>query len=433
MFIVVTGLDGSSYEEPRRTAGEATKERLIASAVKQRVPELRIEVRNDLPVNAGGEYVLYWMIMYRRRGYNFSLQRAVEWASQLDRPLLVLEALRCGYQWANDRIHGFVLQGMANNARSFADTAVMYYPYVEPKLQAGKGLLGALASRACIVVTDEFPCFMLPRMVAAAAEQIKVRFEVVDSNGLLPLRASSKTYARAVDFRRFLQRTLSAHVSNVPRVDPLRSVALKKLRRLRTEITERWPPASAEVLSATTEVLAKLPIDHSVSPAAFEGGSDAARKRLDRFIRRQLDSYLDDRADPDADATSGLSPYLHFGHLSVHEIFARIKRKERWSLEDISQKANGKREGWWGMSAPAEAFLDELVTWRELSFNLCARCPDTYDRYESIPDWARATLDKHARDERPHRYSLAELEAGETHDPDLERRARAARPGRLVS
>ena len=98
------------------------------AVVKQGVPELRIDVRNDREADSSGEYVLYWMIMYRRRRYNFSLQRAVEWATTLGRPLLILEALRCGYQWANDRIHSFVLQGMAANVRELRRCAGRLLP-----------------------------------------------------------------------------------------------------------------------------------------------------------------------------------------------------------------------------------------------------------------------------------------------------------------
>ena len=105
----------------------------VAGVVNQRVPEMRIDVRNDRVADPSGEYVLYWMIMYRRRRYNFSLQRAVEWAKALGRPLLILEALRCGYDWASDRIHAFVLQGMAANVREFARAPVTYYPYVETR------------------------------------------------------------------------------------------------------------------------------------------------------------------------------------------------------------------------------------------------------------------------------------------------------------
>lgn len=69
------------------------------------VPELRIRQLNDAAVRRDGDFVLYWMIANRRLEWNFSLQRAVEHAKRLKKPLLVLEALRCGYQWANDRLH----------------------------------------------------------------------------------------------------------------------------------------------------------------------------------------------------------------------------------------------------------------------------------------------------------------------------------------
>ena len=67
------------------------------------------------------------------------------------------------------------------------------------------------------------------------------------------------------------------------------------------------------------------------------------------------------------------------------------------------------------MSAGAEAFLDQLVTWRELGFVFC-RYVEGYARFETLPDWARATLEKHARDPREHVYELADLEAARTHD-----------------
>ncbi|MEO8499178.1 MAG: deoxyribodipyrimidine photolyase, partial [Planctomycetota bacterium] len=138
----------------------------------QSVPQLRIRLVNALEPAAGGEYVLYWMTAARRGEWNFGLQRAVELARETKKPLVVFEALRCGYQWASDRLHHFVIQGMADNAAHFARKPVLYFPYLEPKQGAGKGLLEALAKRACVVVSDDFPCFFLPRMIAAAARQI---------------------------------------------------------------------------------------------------------------------------------------------------------------------------------------------------------------------------------------------------------------------
>ena len=68
------------------------------------------------------------------------------------------------------------------------------------------------------------------------------------------------------------------------------------------------------------------------------------------------------------------------------------------------------------MSDTAEAFVDEFVTWRELGYNFCWQRSD-YEDFASLPDWAKATLQKHATDPREHVYSLDEFAAGATHDP----------------
>src|SRR5215210_703948 len=96
------------------------------------VPASRIRTLNPHAVRPGGDFVLYWMTAARRTRSNFGLERAVELASDLGRPLVVLEALRCDYPWASDRLHRFVLEGMAANARALSKRPVLYYPYVEP-------------------------------------------------------------------------------------------------------------------------------------------------------------------------------------------------------------------------------------------------------------------------------------------------------------
>ena len=108
------------------------------------VPSLRVRLLNDKPIRAGGAFVLYWMTAHRRIGWNFALDRALEWVRELGKPLVILEALRAGYPWASDRLHRFVLDGMADTARRLRGTGVAYYPYVEPARDAGKGLLRAL-------------------------------------------------------------------------------------------------------------------------------------------------------------------------------------------------------------------------------------------------------------------------------------------------
>lgn len=387
------------------------------------VPLIRIRRCNAAPVLRDREWVLYWMIAARRPGWNYGLQRAVEWAVELGRPLLVLEALRCNYRWASERLHGFVLDGMADNAAAFTGTAALYYPYVEPRRSAGMGLLEALAARACVVVTDEYPCFFLPGMVRRMAAALPVAVEAVDSNGLLPLRAADRAFPTAYAFRRFLQKTLPQHLCDPPLDDPLARLSgergFPRLRSLPREIVERWPPADASLRNGGAErrrVLAGLPIDHAVGPAETVGGARAARRTLQTFLDHRLARYREQRSEPQADVSSGLSPYLHFGHISVHEVLARLAAVEEWTPAHVGPSAHGKREGWWGMSAAAEAFLDELVTWREVGYNFCAQ-RDDYDRYESLPDWALRTLEAHAGDARPWVYRLEDFEPARTHDP----------------
>lgn len=161
--------------------------------------------------------------------------------------------------------------------------------------------------------------------------------------------------------------------------------------------------------------LRRLPIDHTVPPVNIRGGSEAAEERLKRFVQEILPKYDAFRNHPDEEATSGLSPYLHFGHISVHQVFRAVAEEEGWSRDRVSTAAHGKREGWWGMSSNAEAFLDQLITWRELGFNMCRNQQD-YDQYDSLPDWARTTLEKHETDLRPYIYSPEELEQAQTHD-----------------
>lgn len=381
------------------------------------VPESRITNINDKPLREDGAYVLYWMVANRRPFDNFSLQHAVEYARQLRKPLLVLEALRCDYQWASDRLHSFIIDGMLDNAAAFADKPVRYYPYLEPERGAGKGLLRSLAGRACVVISDDFPCFMLPNMLAAAAEQVPVRMEKIDSNGLMPMRLADKIYPTAYNFRQYLQRELPQHLSQLPQSDPLADVNLPQLEALPDDILQKWPAADLTAWQKSrSEMLAKLPTDHSIGIVEQRGGHRAAQQQLELFLQQRLARYSDERNQPQQDVTSKLSPYLHFGHISVHRIFVELAAQEQWGIEQLSPTARGNRQGWWGMRASAEAFLDELITWREVGYNMCARNSD-YDKYESLPDWAIATLEEHASDPRRYLYSLAELENAQTHDP----------------
>ena len=378
------------------------------------VPDDRVRATDDAPVRPGAAYVLYWMTAHRRLDRNFALQRAVERARSLRRPLVVLEALRLGYRWASRRPHAFVAEGMADHRRRLEGSRVLYYPYLEREPGAGSGLLEALARGACVVVGDDHPGFFLPRMARAAAERLDVRLELVDANGLLPLRAAGRSFARAQDFRRFLHRELPRHLERFPREHPLAGDPLPPPPELPARVLQRWPPATAEELQDARALVRGLPVADRPGPVAVRGGPEAGGRSLRHFLDDGLPRYAAEAREPAAGATSGLSPYLHFGHVSPHGVFAALAERQGWTPDDLGEPS-GKRSGWWGMDENAEAFLDQMVTWREMGF-LAAAFEEDHDRRSSLPGWARTTLAEHAGDPRDPLYGPERFEAADTHD-----------------
>ena len=159
------------------------------------------------------------------------------------------------------RVH---YQRHAGNQRRFSGKTMLYHPYLESRRDEGKGLLSKLGECACVVVTDDFPCFFLPRAIDAASRRISIPLETVDSNGLLPISVGERTFKTAYVFRRFLQKHLPDHLSRFPKPDPLADVKLPVIKKLPSEITKQWPSASVKTLKAGPDVLAAFPIDHTV-------------------------------------------------------------------------------------------------------------------------------------------------------------------------
>jgi deoxyribodipyrimidine photo-lyase len=370
---------------------------------------------NTAPIRPDRAVVLYWMIASRRTRSNFGLERALAHARDLGKPLVVLEALRVDHPWASHRFHRFVLDGMRDNQAAFVGRpGITYYPYVETAAGAARGLLPALAAQAAVVVTDDFPCFFLPAMVASAGARLDTRLEAVDSNGLLPVRTFDEAFPTAHAFRRAWQQVLAGHLAERPLPEPLAQPLPAADWQMPDAVTSRWPDVFMWLSRGHS--LADLPIDQAVGPAPVAGGSHAARARLQAFVDDDLSAYLDERNDPDRDPSSRLSPYFHWGHIGPHEVFDRLMAREGW-LGHLPAKATGSRAGWWGVSPAAESFLDEFLTWRELGYNMAVNRPHDYDTYESLPSWARASLDRHAEDPRDPKYGLDTFEQADTHDP----------------
>lgn len=388
------------------------------SRVQTNIPILRVSRLGPAAPRLERSLVLYWMTASRRTRSNFALQHAIGLANQLERPLLIFEPLQVDYDWASERLHRFVVDGMVDNAAALCGTPVGYYPYVEPRPSAARGLLRRLTQEACVVVTDELPCLFYPEMVAAVAEWIDVPLHLVDGCGVLPLRFANRHFTTAASFRRFAQREMLPHLGTRPDVQPLTAARrLPPCPPLPADVQRRWPAVpDATLATGAAGWLTTLPIDQTVRATDLKGGPRAAQVQLDRFIATRLDRYNVDRNCMVDGAASGLSPYLHFGHVSSHEVVGRVLDREEWHPGRLAPNSSGRRERWWGVSPAAEAFLDQIITWRELGYGFCFHRPD-YAEYESLPTWAQTTLDTHAPDERPIQYDVGQLTLAATDDP----------------
>jgi deoxyribodipyrimidine photo-lyase len=92
----------------------------------------------------------------------------------------------------------------------------------------------------------------------------------------------------------------------------------------------------------------------------WQPGEAGAYKALDAFARSRLADYANLRDRPDVHGTSRLSPHLHWGEISLRQVWARVAVEEH----DASKRK------------AIEKFLSELG-WREFSYHLLYHFPIT--------------------------------------------------------
>ena len=113
-------------------------------------------------------------------------------------------------------------------------------------------------------------------------------------------------------------------------------------------------PVQLTVPAVGGEPLSELDVESGTeSPRLSVGGEATARKVLWHWLSGPVDNYAADADQLAADATSRLSPYLHFGCLSPTEVLVRLD----------------------GSTAGGEAFARQLA-WREFHHQVLAARPD---------------------------------------------------------
>lgn len=371
--------------------------------------------RNENEPNKEGEYVLYWMQINRRFQYNYALEYAVAWANKLGKPLLIYEGLSIEYPWACDRFHSFIMQGMKENLDFAHSNKLNYFSFVEPEIGAGKGLFYNLASKACAVISDEYPVFIIKKHNERVADKIDVPYITIDSNGIIPLGVTEKDPYSAYLFRKIMQKHFKEAFTSPPKKDPINELENRNEIKLSDEFLSQYERADV-VLNDINGSISQLDINHEVGTIEMDGTRKSALGKMGQFIGHNLLEYDDKRNHPDEKKTSGLSPWLHFGKISEYEIVKAVfeHQPEGWSLDDLTPNG-GKNSGFFNGDENIESFLDEVITWREVGFHF-AHYVDNYDEFESLPNWAKKTMEEHANDKREYVYSLEEFEYSKTHD-----------------
>ena len=353
----------------------------------------RIRILNDRPPRKNAGYVLYWSLMNRRVDQNHALAHAAEIANAQGLPLLVYESLTCDYPAANDRLHTFVLEGIPDNEAALRALGIGYFFYLRARRSDPNDVLYRLASRAHAVVTDDYPVFIAMRHNPRVAAHLTVQYIAVDSSCIVPMRHHEKRNYGAYTIRPRIQRALPSYLQPV------------ELPALRQKWRSSLLPDGLSSLSRTVtpdaipSLVAGCEIDHTIPPSIeYDGGSKEAVRRLDRFLEHRLRLYARESGQPSKHATSTLSPYLHFGHISALEIALAVREhaEEHRLIPD--------------------EFLEQLIVRRELAFNFARFAGDQIESLDVLPDWCKATMAKHAGDPRPYLYSPKQFENAETHD-----------------
>ena len=338
----------------------------------------RVTQRRSGPPDPDGSCVVYWMQRAQRGVDNPALDLAVQAANALAKPVVVFFAPR-PFPPANLRHCAFLAEGIPDIASELEKRRV---GFVLRRFPDHSLLKFCDEVKPALVVGDENPIRHAAGWRESVAKKLKVPLWTVDADIIVPTKLLEKEQYSAYVIRPRLQMRIEEYL--VPGANTKAKVLWKQSANVKSlaigvDLTEGWR------------------IDRSVQPVSqWKGGTKQAFRLLKDFVQHKLAHYTRERNHPELEGTSSLSPYLHFGHIGPITIALAV------------EKADVPR-------AQKDAFLNQLLTWRELAINLVHFNPD-YDSFECAEPWAHRTLAQHARDPRPVVYTEAQLEDGETHD-----------------
>ncbi|MBC7796236.1 MAG: deoxyribodipyrimidine photolyase [Pyrinomonadaceae bacterium] len=347
----------------------------------------RVALLNERTENNDGKYVLYWMQIFKRTSHNHALKFAIDMANERKLPLVVYEGLKFYYPWASDRLHAYILEGVAEKKAEFEKLGITYIFYLQKDKDSPKQTVARICKDAALLVTDDFPCFIIPEHNAVISKKAEIPVYAVDSNGMIPMSKFEKEEYAAYTIRPKIKKLLPNYLEPFKESKVIVKNANVKVDCPETIVDDK----------NIFKLISECDIDHDVKPSpVYHGGTVNGRKRLKHFIEKILPNYDETRNKPEIDGSSRMSSYLHFGFLSAEEVYHAV------ADADAPQSAK-------------DSYLEELVVRRELGYNF-TRHNKNYESLESLPDWAKKTIAEHDKDERPFIFSKEQIELGKTAD-----------------
>jgi deoxyribodipyrimidine photo-lyase len=386
--------------DPSRAAAAGAPHPLDSDYVRDQLVPRTVDV-NGRTYRPDGEYVLYWMQSTQRLEENWGLRAAIRTANRVNLPLVIHQGLDPTYPYAADRHHTFILQGARDTARHAEQLGLHYQFVLRPRRDDDRRVVDRLAARAYVVFTDLFPTAGIRERVARFADRCSCRVLAIDSVCTVPSGLFEKAEFAARTIRPKLAKLLDHAIEPVTEGSPRLAVSESLRASLRDTIAAGGGltplPIATMSDSDIAAAVAACEIDHTVAPVSLAGGSVSAQQRLHTFLHDTLPDYDTRRGEAsDAEGTSRLSPFLHYGQLAA-AVVVRAARTQGVRAEAL------------------DPFVQQITTWRELSYNWCVRTPN-FDQIAALPDWVQRTMAEHVADPRPVLYDLPTLEAARSGD-----------------
>lgn len=323
--------------------------------------------------------VIYWMSRDQRMRDNWALIYAQDMAVERKQPLRVVFCLAPYFLGATRRQYGFMLRGLFQLQQDLKQKQIAFDLIVG----SPESMIPTYAKRhqAGLIVTDFDPLRIKMSWRQGVAKALKIALHEVDTHNIVPCReVSQKSEYGAYTLRPKIQKVLDQYLVAFPTIK-----------------THPFFVKDESDVIDVEKILKGLKIDHRISEVDWiEPGETAAHRMLRSFMRKKFSHYDAKRNDPNKDAQSNLSPYLHFGQVAAQRVALEVMKADD-SPDD------------------QKAFLDELITWKELADNFCLYNP-RYDQLSGMRQWAIDSLSQHRSDKREHVYTLKQFEAAETHD-----------------